>query len=149
MSQIPRLWTPISVNGGKSIFHLPIHTWAFQRSIGRVRFQFGKSRSSRKAHSAIDLATASNNPEGKNALYRDLVPPEQARRSLEVLVLDRRGHATRAGSEVRLYVPGMSPTAGPDWLAVNSVIHFYLRIRINKWERFYRSELHLNRKKSE
>lgn len=52
---------------------------------------------------AVDLALANNNPTGSHLLLRNGLPPETARRSLEILVLDERGHYTRAGSEVRLY----------------------------------------------
>jgi len=61
---------------------------------------------------AIDLALANNNPDGKNALYRNILPPDQARRSLQVLVLDSKGHYTRAGSEVRLYEAGTRKVVG-------------------------------------
>ncbi len=61
---------------------------------------------------AIDLAVTNNNPDGRNALYRNQLPPDQARRSLQVQVLDRHGHSTRAGSEVRLYATGMRQVLG-------------------------------------
>jgi hypothetical protein len=61
---------------------------------------------------AIDIALANNNPDGKNALYRNVLPQDQARRSLQVLVLDSKGHYTRAGSEVRLYEAGTRKVAG-------------------------------------
>jgi hypothetical protein len=61
---------------------------------------------------AIDLAFANNNPEGRNAVYRNLLAPAQAARSLQVLVLDARGRSTRAGAEVRLYVPGTRKVVG-------------------------------------
>jgi penicillin G amidase len=61
---------------------------------------------------AIDLALANNNPEGHNAVYRNVLPPAQAARALEVLVLDSKGHATRAGAEVRLYVAGTRKVVG-------------------------------------
>jgi hypothetical protein len=61
---------------------------------------------------AIDLALANNNPDGRNALYRNLLPADQARRSLEVAVLDGKGHYTRAGSEVRLYAAGTHKVVG-------------------------------------
>jgi hypothetical protein len=61
---------------------------------------------------AIDLALANNNPDGRNALYRNVLPPDQARRSLQVLVLDSKGHYTRAGSEVRLYEAGTRKVVG-------------------------------------
>jgi hypothetical protein len=61
---------------------------------------------------AIDLAITNNNPEGKNAVYRNLLPADQARKSLQVIVLDSKGHYTRAGSEVRLYVAGTRKVVG-------------------------------------
>ena len=61
---------------------------------------------------ALDLAMANNNPEGHLSLYRNLLPPERARRSVQVLVLDGKGHHTRAGSEVRIYAPGTRKVLG-------------------------------------
>ena len=55
---------------------------------------------------ALDLAIANNNPGGTHYLYKNMLPPERARRSLQVMVLDHQGHATKAGSEVRIYAPG-------------------------------------------
>jgi hypothetical protein len=61
---------------------------------------------------ALDLAIANNNPGGTHYLYRNTLPAERARRSLQVLVLDERGHYTRAGSEVRIYAPGTRTVLG-------------------------------------
>jgi len=61
---------------------------------------------------ALDLAIANNNPGGTHYLYRNVLPPEQARRSIQVMVLDHHGHATKAGSEVRIYAPGMRTVWG-------------------------------------
>ena len=55
---------------------------------------------------ALDLAIANNNPGGTHSLYRNLMAPEQARRSLQVMVVDHRGHATKSGAEVRVYEHG-------------------------------------------
>jgi FG-GAP-like repeat/ASPIC and UnbV len=55
---------------------------------------------------ALDLAIANNNPGGTHYLYRNILPPDRARRSIQVTVLDHQGHATKAGSEVRIYAPG-------------------------------------------
>jgi hypothetical protein len=51
----------------------------------------------------LDFSIANNNPNGTHSLYRNLLPPEQAQRSIEVLVQDAKGHATKAGAEVRVY----------------------------------------------
>jgi len=61
---------------------------------------------------AIDIAFANNNPEGRNAMFRNLLPPVQAVRSLQVLVLDSNGHSTCAGAEVRLYEAGTRKVVG-------------------------------------
>ncbi|HUA87076.1 MAG TPA: CRTAC1 family protein [Bryobacteraceae bacterium] len=55
---------------------------------------------------ALDLAIANNNPGGTHYLYRNVLPRELARRSIQVMVVDSDGHATKAGSEVRIYRPG-------------------------------------------
>jgi len=53
----------------------------------------------------LDLALANNNPTGAHPLYRNLLPPEIARRSLQVMVLNEQGRATRAGA-VRVFAAG-------------------------------------------
>jgi ASPIC and UnbV len=61
---------------------------------------------------ALDLALANNNPSGHHYLWRNLLPSDRARRSLQVLVLDERGRYTKAGSEVRIYSPGTRKILG-------------------------------------
>jgi hypothetical protein len=61
---------------------------------------------------ALDLALANNEPMGSHYLFRNLLPPDRARRSLQVLVLDEKGHYTRAGSEVRIYAAGTRTLLG-------------------------------------
>jgi hypothetical protein len=52
----------------------------------------------------LDLSLAEDFPDsGRHTLFRNLLPPQRAARSLQVEVLDRDGDATRAGAEVRLY----------------------------------------------
>jgi hypothetical protein len=52
----------------------------------------------------LDLSLTDDFPEnGHHALFRNDLPAELAGRSLQVLVLDREGRATRNGAEVRLY----------------------------------------------
>jgi len=60
----------------------------------------------------LDLSLANNNPKGAHPLYRNLLPPDRAKRSIEVMVLDARGRATRAGSEVRVYAAGKRKVLG-------------------------------------
>src|SRR5262245_49131730 len=52
---------------------------------------------------AVDLALTGTAPGATHTLLRNVLPAEDAGRSLQVLVLDQQGRATRAGSEVRLY----------------------------------------------
>lgn len=61
---------------------------------------------------ALDLALADNGPSGVHYLYHNRLPPEKARRSIQVLVLDSKGHYTRAGSEVRAYAAGTRKLLG-------------------------------------
>ena len=61
---------------------------------------------------ALDLSLANNNPGGGHYLFRNMLPPALARRSIQVLVTDARGHHTRAGSEVRVYAPGTRTVLG-------------------------------------
>ena len=61
---------------------------------------------------AIDLALADHEGEGVLNLYRNRLPAERARRSISVLVLDAKGHYTRAGSEVRVYKAGTREVLG-------------------------------------
>ncbi len=53
-----------------------------------------------------DLSLAGARPDGMHLVLRNLLPPEHARRSLEVRVVDGRGRATLAGAEVRLFSAG-------------------------------------------
>jgi len=61
---------------------------------------------------ALDLALANNNPNGGHYLFRNVLAPERARRSIQVHVVDKNGHHTRAGSEVRIYAPGKRTVLG-------------------------------------
>lgn len=54
----------------------------------------------------LDLALAANDPQGSHYLFRNDLPVDNARRSLQVLVLDENGHYTRAGTEVRIFRAG-------------------------------------------
>jgi hypothetical protein len=54
----------------------------------------------------VDLALAGSAADATHPLLRNLLPPEDARRSLQVVVLDARGRWTRAGAEVRVYAAG-------------------------------------------
>src|SRR5439155_8084748 len=45
-------------------------------------------------------------------LYRNMLPPDRAKRSVEISVVDARGRATRAGSEVRVYGAGTRTLVG-------------------------------------
>jgi hypothetical protein len=55
---------------------------------------------------ALDLALTNNDPSGGHYLFRNLLPPAQARQSLAIDVVDAKGRHTKAGSEVRVYAAG-------------------------------------------
>jgi hypothetical protein len=61
---------------------------------------------------ALDLALANNNPNGSHALYRNLLPAGRAKQSVQISVVDARGRATLAGSEVRVYAAGTRTLVG-------------------------------------
>jgi hypothetical protein len=60
----------------------------------------------------LDLALTNNNPEGGHPLYRNTLPADRAKRSIQIAVVDTRGRATRAGSEVRAYAAGTRTLLG-------------------------------------
>ena len=60
----------------------------------------------------LDFSVANNNPSGTHSLYRNLLPADQAVRSIQVLVQDANGRATRAGAEVRVYATGTRKLLG-------------------------------------
>ena len=61
---------------------------------------------------ALDLAIANNNPNGHHSLWRNMLPEERAGQSLQVMVVDRKGRHSKAGSEVRLYSAGTPKVLG-------------------------------------
>ncbi len=61
---------------------------------------------------ALDLSLAGVTETGMHLLLRSLMPPERRGRSIQVLVLDPAGHATRAGAEVRVYAAGTRTLLG-------------------------------------
>ena len=68
----------------------------------------------------LDLALANNNPNGSHALYRNLLPADRAKQSVQVSVVDARGRATLAGSEVRVYAAGTRTLVGTDLVDTGS-----------------------------
>ena len=68
----------------------------------------------------LDLALADNNPTGSHYLFRNLLPADRARRSLQVMVLDERGRYSRAGTEVRVYAAGTRTLLGTRLLDTGS-----------------------------
>ena len=61
---------------------------------------------------ALDLTLANNNPNGGHYLFRNALPADRARRSIQVAVVDGHGRRTRAGSEVRVYAAGTRNVLG-------------------------------------
>ena len=60
----------------------------------------------------LDLALANNNLEGTHQLYRALLSAADARRSIQVMVLDSAGVHTLPGAEVRVYAAGTQHLLG-------------------------------------
>ena len=59
----------------------------------------------------IDLALTGVGPEGQHLLFQNRQPGDRAA-SLQILVLDGKGHQTRAGAEVRLFLSGEGTLLG-------------------------------------
>jgi len=60
----------------------------------------------------LDLALADNGTMGAHMLFRNRLPAAGRQQGLNVMVLDGRGHYTRAGSEVRVYKAGTRTLLG-------------------------------------
>jgi hypothetical protein len=60
----------------------------------------------------LDLALAGSDAKARHPLLRNALPPRDARRSLQVDVLDAAGRATRAGAEVRVFAAGTRQLLG-------------------------------------
>jgi hypothetical protein len=60
----------------------------------------------------LDLSLTGAGEDGMHHLLRNELSAELRVRSLQILVLDERGHATRAGSEVRIYAAGTDSLLG-------------------------------------
>jgi hypothetical protein len=60
----------------------------------------------------VDLSLTGAGPDGMHYLLRNGQPAAAGRGSLQIQVLDDKGHYTRAGSEVRLYRAGTSHLLG-------------------------------------
>jgi FG-GAP-like repeat/ASPIC and UnbV len=59
-----------------------------------------------------DLALTGSRPDGMHLVLRNGLMSDVARRSIKVRVVDGRGHATRAGAEVRVYTSGTRTLLG-------------------------------------
>jgi len=68
----------------------------------------------------LSLTGAGVAPGGMHHLLRNGQAPEVRRRSLQVMVLDHLGHATRAGAEVHLFAAGTSTLLGTGLLDTGS-----------------------------
>jgi hypothetical protein len=83
----------------------------------------------------LDLALTGAAADGMHHLLRNELSEKNAQQSLQVLVLDGKGHYTRAGSEVRLYEAGTRKLIGTNMLDTGSgynsqnamPVHFGLR----------------------
>lgn len=87
---------------------------------------------------AIDLAMADHETAGTMSLYHNTSQPDQAHRSLELDVVDEKGHRTLPGAEVRLYRSGTREVLGGRLVdtgsAYNSQMVIPLHFGLGKWE---------------
>ena len=60
----------------------------------------------------LDLALTGSRTDGNHFVMRNLLPAAEAARGLHVRVVDGKGHATRAGAEVRVYAAGTTRLLG-------------------------------------
>jgi penicillin G amidase len=60
----------------------------------------------------LDVALADGDLRGSHYLFRNLLSKTDAARSLQVLVVDKAGHYTKPGAEVRLYAAGTRRVLG-------------------------------------
>lgn len=60
----------------------------------------------------LDLALTGSRRDGMHLVMRNMLPAADAARGLHVRVLDARGHATRAGAEVRVFAAGTTTLVG-------------------------------------
>ena len=56
----------------------------------------------------LNLSLANNNEVGTHPLYRNRLPAEQARHSIQILVVDENGRATRPDPKCACFAPGES-----------------------------------------
>ena len=54
----------------------------------------------------LDLSLTGAGEDGMHNLVRNMLDSERSNRSLQVIVLDEKGHFTKAGSEIRVYRSG-------------------------------------------
>jgi hypothetical protein len=54
----------------------------------------------------LDLALTGSRADGNHLVMRNMLPAADAARGLHVRVVDGKGHATRAGAEVRVFAAG-------------------------------------------
>jgi penicillin G amidase len=60
----------------------------------------------------LDLALTGSRTDGTHLVMRNMLPPGDAARSIQVRVVDTRGRATRAGAEVRVFAAGSTKLIG-------------------------------------
>jgi hypothetical protein len=68
----------------------------------------------------LDVALADGDLRGSHYLFRNNLPPADASRSLQVMVVDEAGRYTRPGAEVRLYAAGTRTLLGTGFVDTGS-----------------------------
>jgi hypothetical protein len=75
-------------------------------SIRRLQADHGVQWADVDGDGDVDLALTGSRPDGMHLVMRNMMPPADAARSLQVRVVDTQGRAVRAGAEVRVYADG-------------------------------------------
>jgi hypothetical protein len=81
-------------------------------SIRRLQADHGVTWADVDGDGDLDLALTGSRTDGMHLVMRNLLPAADAGRGLHVRVLDAKGRATRAGSEVRVFAAGTTRLLG-------------------------------------
>jgi len=81
-------------------------------SIRKLQADHGVTWADVDADGDLDLALTGSRTDGMHLVMRNMLPAADAARGVHVRVVDGKGHATRAGAEVRVYAAGTARLLG-------------------------------------
>ena len=81
-------------------------------SIRKLQADHGVSWADVDGDGDLDLAVTGSRTDGSHLVMRNMLPAADAARGLHIRVVDSKGHATRAGAEVRVYAAGTTRLIG-------------------------------------